>query len=109
MVGLNPFGLRATRNFTEKVVSRIAEGISTGGGQIAVERFEVADSLLWPSLRIRFRVLADAPKLQDPNKVISLIQQEKGYTVSSEWRPEPFFFFVFTNRLSIDRNVEALI
>ena len=69
----------------------------------------MADSLLWPSLRIRFRVLADAPKLQDPNKVISLIQQEKGYTVSSEWRPEPFFFFVFTNRLSIDRNVEALI
>jgi hypothetical protein len=96
-------------SFTEEVVRKIADGIAVGDRQVAVERFEVAESFFWTNVRIRCRVLHNAPRLQDPDRVSRSVWQDKQYTVSNEWRPEPFYFFVFTNKISIDKNVQALV
>ena len=88
---------------------RIADGIAVGRRQVAVERFEIGDSFLWANVRIRFRMLEQPFQLEDPDTVWRAVCRDKQYTVSADWRPEPFYFFVFTSRISMEKNIEALL
>jgi hypothetical protein len=100
--------LFSRNRFTRQLVGELLRGVKVGNGYLRPEEIERARPLFYEQIRVRFHLDARIALPEEVDAIVGTLRERGRVIVDRKAHPGSAFYFTFSSRYSVERNLDAL-